>query len=182
MEDYSHLLFKETLDIPAWEWLENNVYFSSDVSPNSPGNLDLSRQPWAKDILEATQDPRNTNIDLVFGAQTGKTTILMLTWLLKARFEPQPAIIALSTDPLADRLVKRRLIPLLKANPWWGDQLPAENRGQESMILFPGQPTFFTRSAHRRQARINAGIIAIVRRGFQMAERFGKGSASSTPC
>lgn len=140
----SHLLFKETLDIPAADWLEQNIYFDTNVSPNSPGNLDLSRQPWAKEILESAMDPRNEDINLVMGAQTGKTTILQLIWLLKARFEPQPAIIALSTDPLADRLVKRRLIPLLKCNPWYGDQLPAENRGQESMILFPGQPTFFT--------------------------------------
>lgn len=68
----------------------------------------------------------------------------MLIWLLKARFEQQPSIIALSTDPLADRLVKRRLIPLLKCNPWYGEQLPPENRGQDSMILFPGMPTFYT--------------------------------------
>lgn len=68
----------------------------------------------------------------------------MLIWLLKAKFDPAPAIVALSTDPLADRLVKRRLLPLLKCNPWYGEQLPPENRGQESMILFPGQPTFYT--------------------------------------
>ena len=142
--NYSNLLFKETLDIPAADWLEENIYFDSQVSPNSPGNLDLSRQPWAKEILEAAMDPRINDINMVFGAQCGKTTILMLIWLLKARFEPQPSIIALSTDPLCDRLVKRRLLPLLKCNPWYGDQLPAENRGQESMILFPGQPTFYT--------------------------------------
>ena len=144
LTDFSHLLYKETLDIPAADWLESNIYFDSNVSPNAPGNLDLTRQPWAREILDAAMVPRNNEIDLVFGAQTGKTTILQLIWLLKARFEPSPAIIALSTDPLADRLVKRRLLPLLKCNPWYGDQLPAENRGQESMILMPGQPTFFT--------------------------------------
>lgn len=144
LKDYSNLLFKETLDSTAAEWLCANIYFDNNVSPNSPGNLDLSRQPWAYEILEAAMDPINNEINLLMGAQTGKTTLLLLVWLLKARFDPQPAIIALSTDPLADRLVKRRLLPLLKCNPWYGGQLPPENRGQESMILFPGQPTFYT--------------------------------------
>lgn len=144
LTDFSHLLYKETLDIPAADWLENNIYFDANVSPNSPGNLDLSRQPWAKEILDAAMDPRNNELNLVMGAQTGKTTLLMLIWLLKAKFDPSPALIALSTDPLCDRLIKRRLIPLLKCNPWYGEQLPPENRGQESMILFPGAPTFYT--------------------------------------
>lgn len=150
LTNYSSLLYKETLDIPAADWLCQNVYFDSSVSPNSPGNLDLSRQPWSHEILEAAMDPRNNEINLVMGAQTGKTTLLMLIWLLKARFEPSPTIIALSTDPLADRLVKRRLIPLLKCNSWYGEQLPPENRGQESMILFPGMPTFYTRCTYPR--------------------------------
>jgi phage terminase large subunit GpA-like protein len=144
LADFSHLLYKETLDIPAADWLEQNIYFDNNVSPNSPGNLDLSRQPWAKEILDSAMDPRTNELNLVMGAQTGKTTLLMLIWLLKAKFDPSPALIALSTDPLCDRLIKRRLIPLLKCNPWYGDQLPAENRGQESMILFPGAPTFYT--------------------------------------
>lgn len=144
MTDLSSLLYKETLNIPAADWLEQHIYFDSNVSPNAPGNLDLSSQPWAREILDNAMDPRINDIKLVFGSQTGKTTILMLVYLLKTRFEPQPSIIALSTDPLADRLVKRRLIPLLKANEWWGSQLPPENRGQENMILMPGSPTFFT--------------------------------------
>lgn len=144
LTDFSYLLYKETLDISPSTWLEEHVYFDRSVSPNAPGNLDLSRQPWAREILEAAMDPRTNEINLVFGAQTAKTTILMLIYLLKTRFEPQPTIIALSSDPLADRLVKRRLLPLLKCNSWWGDQLPSENRGQESMILMPGSPTFYT--------------------------------------
>lgn len=66
INDLSHLLYKETLDIPAHKWLEENIYFDSNVSPNSPGNLDLSRQPWANEILEASMDPRIQNIDMVF--------------------------------------------------------------------------------------------------------------------
>lgn len=70
--DFSHLLFKETLDIPAADWLMQNIYFDRNVSPNSPGNLDLSRQPWAREILESAMDPRINNIDLVMRCTNGQ--------------------------------------------------------------------------------------------------------------
>lgn len=72
LTNYSSLLYKETLDIPAAEWLERNIYFDTNVSPNSPGNLDLSRQPWANEILESAMDPRNNEINLVMRKSDGK--------------------------------------------------------------------------------------------------------------
>ena len=138
----AHLLYRDVLDIPADQWLEQHVYLSREVSPNAPGNLSLTGQPWAREILRTIASPYTREVELVMGAQTGKTTILLLAWLLFARFHPQPCLIGLSTDPLADRLAKRRLIPLIQANPAWGDKLPPANQGQESMILYPGQYTF----------------------------------------
>ena len=144
MNNYSNLLYKDTLDTEAATWLEQNIYMPREVSPNAPGQLNLSAQPWIRDILESVIDPRTKEINLVMGAQTGKTTILLLSWMLLSKFYPNPCLIGLSTDPLADRLVKRRLLPLIKANPYWADKLPPENRGQESMILFPAMTTFYT--------------------------------------
>lgn len=144
MNNYSKLLYKDTLDTEAATWLEDNIYLPREVSPNAPGQLNLTAQPWMREILESVTDPRTKEINLVMGAQTGKTTILLLSWMILSKFYPNPCLIGLSTDPLADRLVKRRLLPLIKANPWWGQQLPPENRGQESMVLFPAMTTFYT--------------------------------------
>lgn len=143
IDDLSYLLYKDVLDIPAGEWLEQNIYMNKEVSPNAPGQLTLERQPWMRQILDSCMDPRTRQVELVMGAQTGKTTLLLLIWMLYAKFDPQPCVIALSTDPLAERIVKRRLLPLIKANSWYGNQLPPENKGMESMILFPGMPTFY---------------------------------------
>lgn len=141
---FTDLLFNQTLDIPAADWLEQNIYIPRQVSPNAAGNLNLSNQPWMRAILQDVADPRTKEITLVFGAQTGKTHLLLMSYMLLSRFNPKPCLIGLSTDPLAERLVKRRLIPLLKSNSWWGDQLPPENQGQSSMILFPAMDTFYT--------------------------------------
>lgn len=142
----SHLLFRDVLEEPPADWLERNIYMPREVSPNAPGMLSLSGQPWAREILRTIDDPKTQEVELVMGAQTGKTTLLLLTWMLFARFYPTPCLIGLSTDALADRLAKQRLIPLIKANPYWGEKLPPANRGQESMILYPGQYTFYTGS------------------------------------
>ena len=88
----SHLLFREVLDVSADEWLESHVYLSREVSPNAPGNLSLAGQPWAREILRTIASPYSREIELVMGAQTGKTTILLLAWLLFARFQPQPCL------------------------------------------------------------------------------------------
>lgn len=138
------LLTYELLQEPADVWLEKNVYLSRDSSANAPGRLSLKRQPWAREILRTIRSPHSREVYLVMGAQTGKTTLMLLTWLLFARFFPQPCLIGLSTDPLADRLVDLRLKPLLRDNPAWGDLLPPVNQGKQNMVLFPGMPTFYT--------------------------------------
>lgn len=144
MQPKYNLLTRPVLNNNADKWLEEHIYLPRETSPNAPGRLSLARQPWARDILNICLDPSTEHVNFVMGAQTGKTTLLLLLWLALSHFAPLDSLIALSTDPLADRLVKRRLLPLIKANPLWGDKLPPLNRGQESMILFPGMNTFYT--------------------------------------
>lgn len=162
MEDLSNLLFTETLDTDAATWLESNIYLPREVSPNAYGKLNLNNQPWMREILECVADPRIKEINLIFGAQTGKTTILLLSYMLLSRFYPKPCLIGLSTDPLAQRLVRRRLLPLLKSNTWWSEQLPPENQGHESMILMPSMDTFYTgaRTADKL-ASMAAGVLLL---------------------
>lgn len=162
MHDLSNLLFTETLDIDAASWLENNIYLPRELSPNAYGKLNLNNQPWMREILECVADPRIKEINLIFGAQTGKTTILLLSYMLLSRFYPKPCLIGLSTDPLAQRLVRRRLLPLLKSNKWWSEQLPPDNQGQESMILMPSMDTFYTgaRTADKL-ASMAAGVLLL---------------------
>lgn len=54
-------------DNPA-QWLENNIYFDNIVSPNNAGNLSLTHQPWARDILNQVLNPNSKEIILACGA------------------------------------------------------------------------------------------------------------------
>lgn len=69
----------------------------------------------------------------------------MLAYLLLAKFNPQPAIVAFPDDALAERFVKTRLKPLIQCNPEFAAKLPPTHRiGNKNMMFMEGMPTFYT--------------------------------------
>lgn len=147
MKDFSNLLFRPTLDIAASKWLEENIYLSREVSPNQPGKLDLSRQPWMAAILDAVVNPKVREISLLMGAQNGKSLCLQLSWMLLSMFYPSPCLISLADDDLTSRFVKQRLVPLILSNPAWSKNLHYATSGTHSIgdtIEYAGMRTFFT--------------------------------------
>lgn len=85
--DFAGMLLRDTVDDPV-EWLEANIYLDSVVSPNAPGALSLAAQPWARKIIEDVLDPEIQHITLCTGAQTGKSLIMQLAYLLLCKFVP----------------------------------------------------------------------------------------------
>lgn len=142
--DFSSLLVRDVCDDPV-EWLQANVYLDSIVSPNAPGQLSLVHQPWARKIIEDVLNPDIQHITLCTGAQTGKSLLMQLAYLLLCKFSPQPSIIAFPDDGLAERFVKTRLKPLINCNPDFAAKLPPHQRvGQKNMLFIDGMPTFYT--------------------------------------
>lgn len=143
-DDFISLLERDICDDPV-EWLEDNIYLDNVVSPNAPGQLTLCGQPWAHQIMRDVMDPAIQHITLCTGAQTGKSLLMQLAYLLLCKFNPQPAIIAFPDDSLAERFVKSRLKPLIKCNPEFARKLPPPQViGQKSMLFMEGMPTFYT--------------------------------------
>ncbi len=143
-DDFMSLLTRDIIDDPI-EWLESNIYLDASVSPNAPGPLTLSGQPWARQIILDVANPEIDHITLCTGAQTGKSLLMQLAYLLLAKINPQPAIFAFPDDSLAERFIKSRLKPLIKCNPEFAKRLPPPQViGQKSMLFLEGQPTFYT--------------------------------------
>lgn len=63
VDDFVALLERDVCNDPV-EWLEDNIYLDSIVSPNSPGPLSLANQPWAKQIIRDFIDPSIQHITL----------------------------------------------------------------------------------------------------------------------
>lgn len=143
-DDFISLLERDVCDDPV-EWLQENIYLDSVVSPNAPGQLSLRQQPWAHQIIKDIADPAVQHITLCTGAQTGKSLLMQLAYLLLAKFNPQPAIVAFPDDSLAERFIKTRLKPLIQCNPEFAKKLPPPQViGQKNMLFLEGQPTFYT--------------------------------------
>lgn len=144
VDDFVNLLEREICADPV-EWLEDNIYLDSVVSPNAPGPLSLANQPWAKQIIKDFIDPSIQHITLCTGAQTGKSLLMQLGYLLLAKFNPQPTIVAFPDDSLAERFIKTRLKPLIQCNDEFAAKLPPPQRiGQKNMLFLEGMPTFYT--------------------------------------
>lgn len=97
-------------------WVEANLRFPAEVSPMRPGAVDLSRQPWMRQVLEDVLNPGIEHIHLVMGTQTGKTTTCMLAAALLHEFDPLPVFWALPSESLASRHARARMFPFWREN------------------------------------------------------------------
>lgn len=144
VDEFMALLQRDVCDDPV-KWLQDNIYLDSVVSPNAPGPLSLENQPWAHQIIQDFVDPSVEQITLCTGAQTGKSLLMQLAYLLLCKFNPQPSIIAFPDDSLAERFIKTRLKPIIQCNPEFAVKLPPPQRlGQKNMLFMEGMPTFYT--------------------------------------
>lgn len=97
-------------------WVEHNLRLPKETSPNLPGAVSLSRQPYMREPLEAVRDSRIEHLYLCWAAQTGKTTLclLALAWLIE--HDPLPVLWALPSDNLAKPFSLNRMQPFLQGN------------------------------------------------------------------
>lgn len=143
-DSFGALLSRPVTDDPV-KWLEENIYLDSMVSANAPGQLSLARQPWARQLVEDIHNPAVQHLTMVMGAQTGKSMLIQLAYLLLAQFRPQPAIIAFPDDDLAERFVKGRLRPLIDCNPDFARRIPPKQEiGQPQTLFMRNMQTFYT--------------------------------------
>lgn len=126
------------------KWLEENIYFSAEVSPNNPGNLSFEAQPWMRGILNQLLSPYSKEVTLCCGAQLGKSTLCLLATLLLLEFRGGQMLWLLPTDKMATRAVKKRIMPLLACNPHFAAYLPHGNYSTADSIPLKGMPIYYT--------------------------------------
>lgn len=97
-------------------WMAENFHFPSDTS--EPGLFNPKRAPYQIGPLQAMspQSPAR-EIDLCFGAQTGKTNSEEGAMLYYSDSYPRPQAFAFSNDGELKSFVKTKFNPLVAANP-----------------------------------------------------------------
>ena len=98
------------------DWMAENYHFPSDTS--EPGLFNPKRAPYQIAPLEAMSPSSPVReIDLCFGAQTGKTNTECGAMAYYADSYPRPQGFAFSTDGELKSFVKTKFNPIMQANP-----------------------------------------------------------------
>lgn len=130
-------LFAPRPTLDKLQWLKDHVYLDDTVSPPDPGPLNMSRTPWIEEMLRDYLDEHVEFMVLMMGSQTGKTLYILLCKCLQVHFAPAPALMVYPNTKLAERLVDRRLRPLIHCNPWLKEHvLPGKDSISKTCVRF----------------------------------------------
>ena len=82
------------------EWAEGNLKLSERIT-NKPGSYLTSRTPYVREVLECFADDRVRRLALVWGAQTSKTTAIIVGMAYKLDNDPAPCLWVMPSTHLA---------------------------------------------------------------------------------
>ena len=118
--------FSATPDRPS-VWMEENLVLPALMSPRSPGPLSFRTVPWAREILDQWHPESGTRkCSVAIAVQMIKTTMMTLGMCYRMKYGPVPqmAVGGMSADWAKREISKKRLHPLIKANPLLRQLMP----------------------------------------------------------
>lgn len=116
---------QETWEREAWapppelaidEWAEANIVLPRSMTAY-PGPLNLDVNPYLREVLRATTDPRTEEISLKWATQLGKTISQIIATFYYAANDPWPAIHIMPRDEDAEAINVERYQPVLRESP-----------------------------------------------------------------
>ena len=96
-------------------WAENNLKLSERIT-NLPGSYSTERTPYVREVLECFADNRVRRLALVWGAQTSKTTAIIVGMAYKLDNAPAPCLWVMPSTHLARSFSETRWMPLIDQN------------------------------------------------------------------
>jgi hypothetical protein len=97
-------------------WAEGNLKLSERIT-NKPGSYLTQRTPYVREVLECFADERVRRLALVWGAQTSKTTAIIVGMAYKLDNSPAPCLWVMPSTHLARSFSETRWMPLIDQNP-----------------------------------------------------------------
>ena len=107
------------------EWCEDEITLS-ERQTQSPGNFSTRLTPYLREPLECFGDVDVTDLVLVFGTQTGKTTMVQAGTAWRIVNKPQPIVWVMPTEGLARSFSETRWLPLFQDSATLRDQIPGD--------------------------------------------------------
>ena len=107
------------------EWCEDEVVLS-ERQTQMPGNFSTRMTPYLREPLECFGDVDVSDLVLVFGTQTGKTTMVQAGTAWRICNKPQPVVWVMPTEGLARSFSETRWLPLFDDSATLSAQKPAD--------------------------------------------------------
>lgn len=107
------------------EWCEDEVVLS-ERQTQMPGNFSTRMTPYLREPLECFGDVDVSDLVLVFGTQTGKTTMVQSGTAWRICNKPQPVVWVMPTEGLARSFSETRWLPLFDDSATLAAQKPAD--------------------------------------------------------
>jgi phage terminase large subunit GpA-like protein len=107
------------------EWCEDEVVLS-ERQTQMPGNFSTRMTPYLREPLECFGDVDVSDLVLVFGTQTGKTTMVQAGTAWRIVNKPQPVVWVMPTEGLARSFSETRWLPLFEDSATLRDQIPSD--------------------------------------------------------
>jgi len=117
-------------DLKPSTWAERNVHIP--VGNAIPGPINFANAPFQREPLDVAKQPGCYRITLMFGAQTGKTTIQQALMGYFIAHEPRSQIIVQPTQGDMQTLMETKVRPMLDANDAITSVM-AKQRGREGV-------------------------------------------------
>ena len=125
LRDYLRSIYAPIDRRTVVEWCEDEITLS-ERQTQSPGNFSTRLTPYLREPLECFGDVDVTDLVLVFGTQTGKTTMVQAGTAWRIVNKPQPIVWVMPTEGLARSFSETRWLPLFQDSATLRDQIPGD--------------------------------------------------------
>lgn len=144
-------------------WAEGNIIIP--VGNAIPGPISFNNAPMQRGILDAAKEDGVRRIDLMLGAQLGKTTVLQCLTGYFIEHEPRSQIMAQPSEGDMMLYQEAKLKPMLEANPKISSKM-AKPRGRQGvnnsrMISYIGGFLMFSWAGSPKTARGRSAPITL---------------------
>jgi len=123
------------------QWADAERVLSPEASAE-PGRWRTERAPYLREPMDAISDPMVESVVLQWGAQTGKTEVLLNAAGYYVHMEPSPLLVVYPTVEVGKAWSKDRLAPMLRDTPaLQGRVREVRTRDSDNTVLhkkFPG--------------------------------------------
>jgi len=99
------------------EWCEDEIWLSERTGTAMPGRFSTEMTPYMREPLESFGDVDVAEIAMVFGTQTGKTTLLQMGTAWRIVNRPQPVVWVMPNEALARSFSEVRWQPIVEESP-----------------------------------------------------------------